>query len=295
MSQGSYAVLGAGGIGGLIAGALAHGGHSMTLIVRPGAEQPARLQVDSDVLGSFEEEVAVVTELSQPVDILWVTVKAGQLEAALRQVARDRVREAVIPLLNGLDHMEVLRRHFGDELVATGTIAVESERVAPGRIRQLGGFINVVLAGPRQEVVEGVALDLKSAGISARATEDGRKALWAKLIILAAISLSTTAAQAPLGRLRGDPEWRPLILGTMSEIRRVAAAEGVELEEPVAALDALPDPMRSSMQKDAAAGRPLELDHIAGPVLRRGREHGVATPATEELARRIRERYPDLT
>jgi 2-dehydropantoate 2-reductase len=290
----SYAVLGAGGVGGLVGGALARAGHPVTLVVRPGSARPSSLHVESDVLGTFEAGVGAETELEEPVDVLWVTVKYGQLESALRQVTAGAVRELVIPLLNGVEHVEPLRAHFGAERVAVGTIAVEAEREAPGRIRQRGGFLNVSLGGSRRELLDAVAADLNAAGVSTRVVEDAERALWAKLIMLAPIALTTTASQLAVGPLRDDSEWRSLLLGSMHEIHEVAAAQGIELTEPVAAVDAVPAGMRSSMQKDAAAGRPLELDHIGGAVLRAGRRLGVPTPATERLVELIRARYPSL-
>jgi 2-dehydropantoate 2-reductase len=82
------------------------------------------------------------------------------------------------------------------------------------------------------------------------------------------------------------------MVGIMKEVKAVAATRGIEIEEPTAMVDRAGAEMRSSMQKDAAAGRPLELDHIAGPILRGGREHGVATPATQKLVEMVRARYP---
>jgi len=78
-------------------------------------------------------------------------------------------------------------------------------------------------------------------------------------------------------------------LQVIREVCAVAASEGVHLhpDRVSQALLGLPDDMRSSMQKDLAAGRPLELDAVAGPVLRRGRERGIPTPATRELVRRV--------
>ena len=124
-----YAVLGAGGVGGLVAGALARAGHEVTVIVRPGTEHPARIHVVSDVLGEFEAPVGVAHRLQAPVDILWVATKAGSLEAALPQAPSELVVEAVIPLLNGVDHMAPLRAAYGAERVAVGTIRVERTKI----------------------------------------------------------------------------------------------------------------------------------------------------------------------
>ena len=284
----NHAILGAGGIGGLLGAALSRAGHHVTLIVRPGtaAGFPNPIHLQSDLLGEIEAEVAVVERLAEPVDVLWVAVKAGQLEAALEQAPPGLV-EVVVPLLNGVDHLATLRRAYGPDRVVTGTIRVEAERLEPGSYRQKGPFIVAELAGRPDLVAE-----LNQAGIQARVVEDGERALWAKLIMLAPFALTSTASQLSLGQIAEQPEWRDRMVSAMREIKAVAAAQGIELEEPAGLVNVAARDMRTSMQKDAAAGRPLELDHIAGPIVRGGREHHVPTPATEELVDLVRARYP---
>jgi 2-dehydropantoate 2-reductase len=282
-----HAVLGPGGIGGLLAVALAHAGHPVTLIVRPGtaADFPRPIHLQSDVLGEIEAEVAVVERLAEPVDVLWIAVKAGQLEAALAQAPAEFVGAAV-PLLNGVDHLTPLHNAYGPERVLVGTIRVEAEKLEPGRYRQKGPFIALELAG-RPDIVEEVA----ATGIQARAVGDGEHALWAKLIMLAPFALTSTASQLTLGEIAEQPEWRERMVGAMREVKAVAAAKGIELEEPTGMLNVAARDMRTSMQKDAAAGRPLELEHISGPILRGGKDRGVPTPRTEELVGLIRARF----
>ena len=289
-----HAILGPGGIGGLLAAALGRAGLPVIMIVRPGAAAgfPHRIHLESQLLGEIETEVAVTERLTEPVDVLWVAVKAGQLEAALSQAPAGLAR-LVIPLLNGVDHLEPLRERYGDTRVATGTIRVEAERAAPGRYRQAGPLLLVELAGPEAaaELHEHADDELVEAGVQARLVSDGRRALWAKLSMLGPFALVSTASQLSLGEIAEQPEWRELIVAAMEEVRAVAGAQGIELEAPTGMLNPTAR-MRTSMQKDAAAGRPLELDHIAGPILRGGREHGVPTPATEKLVGLIRARYP---
>lgn len=286
----TYAVLGAGGVGGLIAGALSRAGHQVTVVIRPGAEHPPSIHVDSNVLGQFDAPVAVTARLTEPVDVLWVTTKAGALEQALAETPGDLVREAVIPLLNGVDHVETLRRSYGDDRVATGTIRVEAEKLAPGQIRQSGAFIVIELAGPARLrwVLERVAEEVGATGIRIRVVDSPEQALWEKLQFLAPFALTSTASGLTLGGIREDAHWRALMLGAMEEVREVAAAKGVTLADGAPMIEGPPPGMRSSMQKDAAAGRPLEVDHIAGPILQGGERHGIATPKTRELVDLIR-------
>jgi 2-dehydropantoate 2-reductase len=274
-----HAVLGPGGVGGVIGAALARSGQPVTLITRD-ADYPKRISVESDKLGDFEVEVATTTRLETPVDVLWVTTKATQLEAALPSAPASLVEGTVVPLLNGVDHVARLRELYA--AVTPGTIRVEAEKLAPGRFVQRGPFIAVELAG----VMAGdVAAELEAAGIDAWDGGDEVGALWRKLVILAPLALTTTATMRSIGGVRDDPRWRERLLGVLDEACSVAEALGasVDREQARGALLAMPDFMRSSMQKDRELGRPLELDAIAGPIVRGGREHGIPTPQTSVL------------
>ncbi len=289
-------MLGAGGVGGLVAGALARAGAEVVIILRPPtlARYPGRLRVESAVLGEFEVEVAAVSRLDRPVDVLWVAVKATQLETALKAAPPASAAGAVVvPLLNGIDHVARLRRVYG-EVVIPAAVRVESERVATARIVQSSPFVTLTLAPPaglRDRALD-LADEVRAAGLDCELGEDEGQVLWGKLAMLAPLALATSAAQRPLEGVRADPELRALMLGCAREVCAVAAAEGVGLdpERSLGLLLEMPGEMRSSMQKDLAAGRPTELDAIAGPILRRGAEHGLSTPATAELAARVARR-----
>jgi len=224
--------------------------------------------------------VKAVAKLEEPVDVLWVTTKATQLEATLPAAPAVMVEGTAVPLLNGADHVRRLRELYA--AVTPGTIRIESERVAPGRFVQRFGLIGVELAG----VMAGAIVEeLTAAGIQARTVDDEVTMLWRKLVILAPLALTTTATMRSIGGVRDDPRWRERLLGVFDEANDVAAALGAHVDREVTrgALLAMPDFMRSSMQKDRELERPLELDAIAGPIVRGGREHGVPTPQTSIL------------
>src|SRR3712207_1273140 len=108
-----YAVLGAGGVGGLVGGALAKAGHPVTVLVRPSRsdEYSKWMSVQSETLGTFEAQVQVADRLDGQFDVVWVTVKATALEAALSAVAPEKLGDGVVvPLLNGVDHVEQDRK-----------------------------------------------------------------------------------------------------------------------------------------------------------------------------------------
>ena len=130
-----HAVLGVGGVGGLVGGALANVGHPITLIVRPGRRDhyPDQLTVESATLGTFEAPVQVADRLDGQFDVVWITVKAMALEAALHAIPPKGLRGAVVvPLLNGVDHIKQLRDRYRPERVLPGTIRVEAEQIVPG-------------------------------------------------------------------------------------------------------------------------------------------------------------------
>src|SRR5918997_1324756 len=290
-----HAVLGAGGVGGLVGGALAKAGQPVTLLVRPGRRDhyPERLTVESETLGPFKAPVRVADRLDGPqFDVVWITVKVTALEAALRAVAPERVGDGVVvPLLNGVDHVEQLRERYGSERVLPGTIRVEAEQMGPGRVRHLSAFADVQVA-PRPATrsrAEALCEDLRGAGLGCDVHEDEVTMLWSKLCFLAPFALATTASGGPLGVVRSDAGWWTRLEGCVKEACAVGVAEGANVApEPILkALEGAPDGFRSSMQKDVAAGRPPELDALAGPILRGGTEHGIDVSATRALLDRI--------
>ena len=289
-----HAVLGAGGVGGLVGGALAKVGHPVTLLVRSGRRDhyPERLSVESEALGTFEAPVRVAGRLEEQFDVVWITVKATALEAALDAVSPEGLGSGVVvPLLNGVDHVEQLRDRYGSERVLPGTIRVEAEQLGPGRVRHLSAFADVQVAPDRatRARAEAISDELRTAGLTCEVHEDGVTMLWSKLCFLAPFALATTVAGGPLGVVRSDAQWRALIEACVNEACAVGVVEGARVApEPIlAALEGLPDGFRSSMQKDVEAGRPPEVAAIAGPILRRGGEHGIDVPATRALVDQV--------
>ena len=289
-----HAVLGAGGVGGLVGGALAKAGNPVTLLVRTGRRDlyPGRLSVRSETLGAFEAPVQVADLLDGHFDVVWITVKATALEAALRAVPPEKLGDSVlVPLLNGVDHVERLRGRYGAERVLPGTIRVEAEQIGPGRVRHLSAFADVQVA-PRPATrarAEALCEELRGAGLGCEVREDEVTMLWSKLCFLAPFALATTASEGPLGVVRSDPGWWTRLEGCVKEACAVAVAEGAKVApEPIlAAFEGAPNGFRSSMQKDVAAGRPPEVEAIAGPILHGGTEHGIDVSATRALVDRI--------
>jgi 2-dehydropantoate 2-reductase len=273
-----YAVLGAGAIGALIGAALRRSGHEVVLLMRSETLEAyeGRIAIESAVLGDFEVGLPGLPVLDRTVDALWLTVKAPSLESALELAPPESMGDTtVIPLMNGVDHVALLRNRY--ENVVAGAIRVESDRVGPFHIVQRSPFVRIDMAGAPSVVTE-----LLAAGIEARACEDELSLLWEKLVFLAPVALATTAMDATLGVVRDDVRFQ----GCLDEAVAVSHAAGATVDEQALRtfVGTAPATARSSMQKDVAAGRAPELDAIAGPILRGGRLHGLAVPYTEELA-----------
>lgn len=287
-----HAILGAGGVGGLIGVALAKLRESVTVVLRPETlkDYPAELTLESP-LGSFSVPVDRAASVAGPYEVLWITVKATQLESALRSVTVDPSQiGAVVPLLNGIDHVAALRAHFGHDRVVPGSIGVEAERVAPGKILHRGMAVRVTLSSIGESRLANTAAEFKKFGFSCQFVADEMKILWSKLSVLAPFALTTTAAGLTIGEVASDPVWRKRLEAVTREVATVGTASGTPLDASVIIpfFDKTPPGGRSSMQKDVAAGNPPELDAIAGPILRLAKEHGIEVPVTRELAGMIR-------
>jgi len=290
------AILGPGGVGGFLAGALDRAGHEVVLIAREETAALLReggLRVRSVRLGDFTARPTVVSTLTEPADVLLVSTKATGLERALERVVAEPA--LVVPLLNGLDHMALLRERFGAGRVAVGTIRIESDRPQTGLIVQSSPFLRVELASARPELrpaLERLAGALEQAGVPARASDSEAQVLWSKLVRLCALALSTSAADRALGEIRDDPRWRSALEQAVAEAAAVAAADGASIDpaDTMRELEEAHAGLGSSMQRDIAAGREPELDAIAGAVLRAGARHGIACPAVHWLSVRVAER-----
>ena len=262
------------------------------MVVRPEslASYPAHLHLES-TLGTFHE--AVERASSAPsADVLWVTVKATQLEQALRSVPQASNFSGVVPLLNGIDHIAELRARFGERVVIPATIAGESERIAPGRISHPSPFAILSAFSLGRPLLATTLDKLAKIGFTCRFVDDEPTLLWGKLVFLAPIALSTTAAAVPIGEVLANTERRGQFEACVHEVCAVASAEGatVDAEKTIAGILKLPGPTRSSMQKDVERGNPPELDAIAGPVLRGAARHNIPVPATQTLSTTVERR-----
>jgi len=288
------AVLGPGGVGGLIAGLLERAGTPVVVVAQEATAEAisARgLRVDSVSFGEFVAHPRTVVSLEEQVNVLIVATKASGLRSALERVVGQP--KLVLPLLNGLDHIPLLRERFGADTVLAGTIRVEADRPEPGVVVHTSQFLLVEMAShdpAARGEMEALAQMLKDAGVSARVEESEAQVMWSKLVRLNALACTTSAFGKLLGEIRSTPELRDALVGAIEEGCAVGRAEGATDVDPAIALGELElahDTLGSSMQRDIAAGRTPELDAIPGSVLRAAARHDLQCPTIERLVEMI--------
>ncbi|MEV7731135.1 2-dehydropantoate 2-reductase [Streptomyces sp. NPDC088921] len=289
----TLAVLGPGGTGGLLAALLARAGHRVICLAGDDTANTLRtagLQVRSGAFGDFTTPVEADTELREPVDACLIAVKHTSLHSALDRVEPTVLGDGlVVPLLNGVEHPATLRTRYRPDRVAPAVIRVESTRIAPGVIEHGSPFAELDLTGdgvPRERL-DALASALAEAGPRTRVLDDESAALWAKMSFLAPFALLTTLHGLPLGEVR--TRHREELTALVEETAAVSAACGgpADPAQALARYDAFPPRTKSSMQRDAEAGRPLELDAIGGALLRAADRHGLKVPVATRVVREL--------
>jgi 2-dehydropantoate 2-reductase len=252
------------------------------------------VRVQSVTLGDFVAHPRALALLDEPVDALILATKAAGLEPALERIALQP--PLVLPLLNGLDHIAVLRERFPADAVLAGSIRIEADRPQPGVVVHTSQFLLVSMASAYPAVrpaMQALADTLSQAGVPARVQDSEADVMWSKLVRLNALACTTSAYDVLLGEIRSTPHMRADLIGAMEEAAAVGRAEGahdVDAAKALAELEAAHATLGSSMQRDIAAGREPELDAIPGSVLRAGARHGIPCPTIERLVAMIAER-----
>ncbi len=286
------AVVGAGGVGGGFGAALAKAGADVTFIAR-GAHLAAMKSQGLKVQGPRGDTHLVPTQATDDpaeigtVDLVLFCVKLWDVESAGEHIKPlIGPGTAVIPLQNGIDAAERLIPILGSRAVMGGVAQISASITAPGVIQQVGTFMRMIfgeLDGTRSQRGEDfLALCLK-AGFDATLSEQIVTELWMKFILLTGNAGMTALARQPIGRLRDDPDIRPIFLAAFQETINVGRAKGIAL--PADALEKIldfighaPPAMKASMALDLDRGNRLELPWLNGKVAELGRELGVATP-----------------
>jgi 2-dehydropantoate 2-reductase len=242
--------------------------------------------------------VEATESLQRPVALLVVAVKAYDLDAALDRIEPSAVTGAtLLPLLNGIEHVDAIRARVQGARVVAGSIGrVEAYSPEPGLVVQRTPRAQITAASRELgHAALGVALEpLRVPGIEVVVETDEQAVLWAKATRLTVLAAATVASGRSIGELRQDPSWRERLRTALGEAVRVAEADGVGLHAAGqwAIIESLPPDLTTSTARDAAAGRPTELDAITGSVVRAGRRLGVATPVLTALLEEAACRVP---
>jgi 2-dehydropantoate 2-reductase len=291
-----FAILGPGGVGGFVAAALDRAGEDVVVVGRESTVARIRergIDVASVLLGEFNARPRATAWLRSPVDVLMVATKSAGLEAALERIETEP--GVIVPLINGLDHMQVLRERFDARRVAAGTIRIESDRPRVATIVQTSPSVRIELASENAGLrgrLEDLAATLDRAQVPARIGRSEAQILWSKLVRLNALACTTSAADRPIGFIRTDPGWRRELVACIAETTAVANVDGAEIDgaDLLAELDAAHAYLGSSMRRDLDAGRSPELDAIPGSVLRAAKRHGLRCPTIARLSGQIARR-----
>ena len=298
------AVVGAGGVGGGFGAALAKAGADVTFIAR-GAHLAAMKSQGLKVRGPRGDTHLVPTQATDDpaeigkVDIVLFCVKLWDVESAGAHIKPlIGTDTAVIPLQNGIDAAERLIPILGESAVMGGVAQISASIVAPGVIQQVGTFMRMIfgeLDGRRSQRAEDFLSLCLKAGFDATLSEQILTDLWMKFILLASNAGIMALARQPIGKLRDDPDLRPIFLAAYQETIDVGRAGGVAL--PADALDKIlaftghaPPAMKASMALDLDRGNRLEVPWLSGKVAELGRQLGVPTP-THSMMYAMLKRY----
>ena len=286
----TVAILGPGAVGGVFAVRLAQAGHHVITVGPPEtigmvALAGITLEVDSDLQLARPE---VRERLERPVKLLLVSVKSHMLAEALERVDPATVEKGVVvPLMNGLEHLDPLREHFGPRVAAASLARFEAYRIGRVQIVQPhpGGVVTMASEELTEEDLADAAGIIREAGFEVNVDTDEKSVLWRKAARLAVLSAATSLTRRPVGSLREDPEWRPRMEAAIAEACAVAAADGVNLipSSQWTLITSMDYDLTTSTARDVEQGKPSELDAIAGSVVRAGERLGVPCPVLSEL------------
>jgi 2-dehydropantoate 2-reductase len=281
-------VVGAGAVGGYFGGRLLEAGRDVTFLVRPRrADELARVGL---VIKSPAGDVTlpapktiVAEKLNQIFDLVVLSCKAYHLEGAIESFAPAVGPGTVIlPLLNGLRHLDLLDATFGSPKVLGGLCVISASLDQQHAVIHSVAMHSIIF-GERQgglsDRVRYILSTMQGAVFDAQASEAILLEMWEKWVFLASLAGSTTLMQATIGDICAAPQGRNLVLGLIEECRSIAESEGYEprptvLERIRAQLTATNSPLTASMFRDMEAKAPIEADHIIGDLLKRGRQRG---------------------
>ena len=288
----TVAILGPGAVGGTCAVRLSEAHHRTICVGTPeivGLMALSGITLDSNGSKPINVRPVMVERLVEPVSLLVVTVKAPHLADALERVEPKSVENAVVlPLLNGLEHLEPIRSRLGRRVAAASLSQFEAYRVGRMQIVQgtPSGLVTMASDDLSDQELERAADILRTAGMQVAIEDDEKRVLWRKAARAAVVSSATALTRRTIGELRTDPEWRPRMEQALDEACAVATADGVKMMSSAqwTRIVEMDPHLTTSAARDVIAGKRHELDAIAGSVVRAGKRLGVPCPVLARLA-----------
>jgi 2-dehydropantoate 2-reductase len=290
-------MLGAGGVGGYFGGRLIESGADVTFLVREGrAQQLAEhgLVIKSPV-GDAKLTVRTITAAApgEPFDLIILTCKAYDLPSAIDAAAPHMAvgRGLILPLLNGMAHVDTLRQRFGPNHVLGGLCGIFATLSPAGEMLHLdkpaiirfGRFKDQISRQALEQQVSAIEALFANANFTSKREEPIEQGLWDKWIMLATMAGSTCLMRGSVGAILDAEDGANLMEQLLAEMSSVATAAGFPLSETGLTtarniLFAKGSPASASMLRDIRKGGKIEGDHIIGDMLRRARGFGLTTP-----------------
>lgn len=289
-------IFGAGAVGGYFGGKLADAGYPVTFLVREKRFEQLKkrhLRVLS-YHGDFTitPNLAVNTEEIEQPDLVILALKNYHLDAALPQLETLVKKGAkILPLLNGVQHMEILTNRFGEENVLGGVCYIESTLNEEGDIVQTSPMHDIVFGGLKKEqspFLDQIETMFKESKVNVLQSENIVSEMWNKFIFLTTLSGITSATRQPIGVAIKDPETKALLVDLIQEIYQVAVSLNISLPEGTVEkitkkAEGLPRAMTSSMHRDLEKGLPIEVESLQGYVLDQATKHGILVPVIRAI------------
>jgi 2-dehydropantoate 2-reductase len=286
-------VVGAGAIGGYFGGRLLQAGRDVRFLVRP--KRAAELARDGLVIKSPNGDVTLKSppavpadELSEKVDVVLLSCKAFDLKDAIKSFAPAvGPQTAIIPLLNGMRHLDVLDESFGKDRVLGGQCGIAVTLDEHRHVVQLTPVFQSLTFGERDGTmsnrVRAIAETFSAGNIGSQASENIMQEMWEKWVLLATLASSTSLMRAAVGHILAAPGGRDFMLGVRDECSAVAksadhAPREAFLTRVTGMLTTEGSPLTASMFRDIKAGAPVEADHIVGDMIARGDAAKVPVP-----------------
>jgi len=285
-------ILGAGAIGGYVGGRLQQSGADVTFLVRPARRE--RLERDGLVIkstkGDITQKVKTVLNGSEggPYDIVLLTPKAYDLDSAIESIAPAvGPNTTVVPLLNGMRHLDVLAAKFGDAKVVGGLARVGVTLSPEGAILHTSPFAAISFgergAAPVRPALVELDAAIKKSGIDGGVHKNIVQDLWDKWIMLCSLAAMTCLMRGTVGDILEAGEGQAIMLETVEECRKVAAEAGGDpgekgMQTVKGYLTQKGSRFAASMLHDLEKTAMVEADHIVGDMIARAQKAGIATP-----------------